>query len=84
MAQTCLGALVSIFVVFLFSVLLKHGITDMEKALVYMHGEGILLFIFIYSEYRSTSTDSLVHLKSAARGYARSLSKCLQFSVDVL
>lgn len=55
-----------------------------KKALVYMHGQGILLFMFVYSKYGSTLTDGLVYLLSAVKCYAQSLSKYLPFSVDVL
>ena len=50
---------------------------------MYMHGQDILLFLFLSSEYTSAPTDSLVYLISAAKCYAQSLSKYLQFSVDV-
>lgn len=50
---------------------------------MYMHGQGILLFLFLSSKYTSAPTDSLVYLISAAKCYAQSLSKYLQFSVDV-
>lgn len=32
-----------------------------------MHGQGILLFLFIYPKPQFTLTDSLVHLLSAAK-----------------
>lgn len=50
-----------------------------------MHGQDILLFMFIHPKYRLALTDSLVCLKSAAKRDAQSLwKKYLQFPVDVL
>lgn len=52
--------------------------------LVYMHGKGILLFIYLFFKIQVTLTDGLVYLISAAYCYAQSLSEYLPFSVDVL